>query len=182
MKKNSNQNNDYFNVIFYKIYFGIIIIVFIYALLKERNEFGCSTYFSIKKHCDDKNSIYLKNTYPTYNDNNEILIKKLRKILSIHTKYAVWRKCFIMATVIMIFTKGLNPNIKSHTLIGLHIVCMSIIYFYHNFINFHIHNPANNIGILILNILSIPSVVKPNDKSSNVKPSNDNQIKMLFNK
>jgi len=156
------ETNYLFNDIFNKIYFGIIIIIFIYSLFKERAEFGCLSYFSISKHCNDLNSIYLKGTYPSKNDNKDTLIKKLKSILSIHLKFAIWRKCFIIATIIIFFAKGLSPEIKPQTLIGLHLISMSIIYFYHNFMNFHVYRLADNIGTLIL--LELKKYKTPNPK------------------
>lgn len=152
----NSTNDDFFNNIFNKVYFSIIIIIFIYALFKERNEFGCSSNFSVKKHCNDLDSVYLKGTQPSNSDTKEVLIKKLKSILSIHLKYAVWRKCFIIATVIIFFTKGLTPDIKPQTLIGLHLITLSIIYFYHNFMNFHVYRLADKVGTSILNLL-LPS-------------------------
>ena len=140
-------------IIYDLIYFSIVFIIFIYALLKERNEFGCSSYFSIKQHCNDFDSVYFKHTHPLHTDSKNILIKKLKNILSIHSKFAVWRKCFIIATIIIFFTKGLDPTIKSPTLISLHIMIMSIIYFYHNFMYHHFYKTADNIGTSILDAL-----------------------------
>jgi len=147
----TENTKDFFTNIFNKVYFGLITIIFIYSLFKERNEFGCSSYFSIKKHCSDLDSVYFKGTYPTKTDTKQNLINKLKSILSIHLKYAVWRKCFIIATFIIILTKALRPEIESQTLIGLHIVSISIIYFYHNFMNYHVYRIADNIGTLLLN-------------------------------
>jgi hypothetical protein len=163
------ETNNLFNDIFNKIYFGIIIIIFIYSLFKERKEFGCSSYFSISRHCNDLNSIYLKGTFPLKNDNTDTLIKKLKSILSIHLKYAIWRKCFIIATIITFFAKGLTPDIKPQTLISLHIVSMAIIYFYHNFMNFHVYRLADNIGTLIL--LELKKYKTSTKKISNKKNS-----------
>ena len=141
--------DNFFNNIFNKVYFTLTIIVFIYAIFKEREEFGCSVLYG-KKQCDELKSIYFKRTYPMESDTKEILMRKIKSILSIHLKISVWRKCFLISTLILFFTKGLNPEIKPQTLIGLHIIIMSIIYFYHNIMNFHVYRIADDIGSLIL--------------------------------
>lgn len=135
-----------------KIYFGIIMLIFIYSIFKEREEYGCSE-FSIKKQCDELKSIYFTNTYPLTTDNKKTLIKKLKSLLSIHQKYAVWRKCFIIATVIIFMTKCINIEIKYEFLISLHLIILGILYFYHNYLNFHIYRIAYNIGSKILEML-----------------------------
>ena len=204
----STPNTDnFFNNIFNKIYFSSIIVIFIYAIFKEREEFGCSKLFTIKKQCNELNSIYLQGTYPYPLDTKHILIKKLKSILSIHLKYAVWRKCFIIGCLIILFTKGLNPDIKPHLLIGLHIITISILYFYHNFMNFHLYRLADNIGTLILNNLdnlnnsNVPILVKEREEKEKEKErkdillfnnnqivktstneTNNNSINTLFNK
>ena len=193
----SASSDEYFSVIFNRLYFGIIVIIFIYSLMKERNEFGCYGYFGIKKHCDELESVYLKDTRPFDTDTKEVLVSKVKSILSIHSKYAVWRKCFIIATTIIFFTKGLTPDIKPQTLIGLHMVTMSIIYFYHNFMNYHVYRVADNLGSVILNMIlkqstqSTHSTLLRQTTQSNkqiaLKPStsispSDQQIGLLFSK
>ena len=102
----TQTTNDYFNILFNRLYFTVIFIIFIYSLLKERQEFGCSGWFKVKKHCNDMNSIYFKGTKPLKTDSKEILSKKLKSILTIHNKHAIWRKCFIISTVIVIFVNN----------------------------------------------------------------------------
>ena len=142
-----------FNIIFNGIYFTIVLLIFIYSLLKERQEFGCSGSFKIKKHCNDMDSIYFKGTSPVKTDTKEILSQKMESVLSIYEKHAVWRKCFIMSTIIMFFVKGLNQDIKPQSLIGIHLIALFIIYFYHNFMNFHVNKTAKTVGLKILNQL-----------------------------
>jgi hypothetical protein len=50
----------------------IIICIFLYAILKEREELGCYR-FSIAKQCDDNNSVYVINTKMEDGDTKEIL-------------------------------------------------------------------------------------------------------------
>lgn len=169
----TNTTNDYFNILFNRTYFTVIFIIFIYSLLKERHEFGCSSWFKIKKHCNDVDSIYFKGTQPLKSDSKEILSKKIKSILSIHKKHAIWRKCFIISTIIIFFAKGLNQDIKAQSLIGIHLVTMSIIYFYHNFMNFHVNRVADNLGSEIVDML-----VKSNNKSNKFTKSNYNKTNL----
>jgi hypothetical protein len=135
-----------------RLYTYIVIFIFIYSILKEREEYGCSQ-FSIEKQCDELKSIYFKNTYPLKTDNKEILINKLKNLLSMHSRYAVWRKCFIIATVIIFLFKCIYVESIDETLISLHLIIIAIFYFYHNYINFHIHRISDMIGSKILEML-----------------------------
>ncbi len=135
-----------------KIYFGMSIFILIYSILKEREEYGCSG-FSIKKQCDELKSIYFNNTYPLPTDNKKTLIIKLKKLLSFHSNCAVWRKCFIIATVIIFIIRCINTEIKYESLISLHLTIIGILYFYHNYLDFHIYRVADDIGSKILEML-----------------------------
>ena len=172
----TQTTNDYFNILFNGIYFTIILLIFIYSLLKERQEFGCSGWFKVKKHCNDMNSIYFKGTEPLNTDSKEILSKKLKSILRIHNKHAIWRKCFIISTVIIFFVKGLNQDIKPESLIGVHLITLSIIYFYHNFMNFHVNRIADKVGSQIIDMINAKQM--PNK----INEQNKKQIGKLFSK
>lgn len=183
----TQNTNDYFNILFNRIYFTIILLIFIYSLLKERQEFGCSGWFKIKKHCNDMNSIYFKGTEPSNTDSKEILSKKLKSILRIHNKHAIWRKCFIISTVIIFFVKGLNQDIKPQSLIGVHLITLSIIYFYHNFMNFHVNRIADKVGSQIIDMITAKQITKKHDKKLTQMPNkineqNKKQIGKLFSK
>ena len=136
-------------------YLACSILALVYAILKERNELGCPVGFKVEKHCDDLKSIYMLNTLPKDNDSNRVLTKKLISLLSMHEKAAVWRKCFIISTGITILIKGLSPNIDDKILISLHLSIIAILYFYHNFMNFHVYRQARNVGIEIIKRLKL---------------------------
>ena len=171
----TNTTDSYFNILFNGIYFTVIFIIFIYSLLKERQEFGCSGWFKVKKHCNDMDSIYFKGTKPQKTDSKEILSKKLKSILRIHNKHAIWRKCFIISTVIVIFVKGLNQDIKPQSLIGVHLIALSITYFYHNFMNFHVNRIADKVGSQIVDMLN--AQIKQENKNKYNKQHQQKQQK-----
>jgi len=126
----------------------------VYSILKEREEMGCRS-FSIKKHCLEKNSLYFKDTYPLITDNKNILYNKLISLLSIHEKAGIWRKCLIIATIIIFFIKLYMKDISDQNIIVLHILIICILYFYHNFMNFHYYRIAKNISFDIIDKLKL---------------------------
>lgn len=135
---------------FAQAYFVVALFVFLYSLLKERNEFGCSANFQIEKQCDNLKSVYLYDVVPNNGDSNCTLSKKLISLLSMHEKAAVWRKGFIVATIIIALIKVISPTINTRMLVALHLSIIYILYCYNNFVNFHVYRPARNIGIKIV--------------------------------
>ena len=146
----------------------VIIIIFIYAILKEREELGCFK-FSIERQCDDNNSVYLINTKMEKKDNKEILIKRLISILSYHEKGGVWKRCYILSFILLIIVfivnkiyyaddqykeekKKENKNYIYYWLTLL-ILFFAVIYFFFNFINYHHFRSLKENGIEIINNL-----------------------------
>lgn len=122
------------------VYVGVIICCLGYALLKERIELGCVRW-SVKKQCFDENSVYVSGTRLEPGDSLNTRIKKLRGIVSYHEKAAVWRRCFIMATVItafifLIYKMDVCMNVPILFVIW-HITTFFTLYFFFNFINYH---------------------------------------------
>ena len=140
---------------FTQAYVGGSILALVYAILKERIELGCPKGFKLEKHCDDLKSIYMFDALPKKSDSKRVLTKKLISLLSMHEKAAVWRKCFIIGTVITVLTKGLSPDIDDKILIALHLSTVAILYFYHNFMNFHVYRQARNVGLDIIKRLDL---------------------------
>jgi len=133
-----------FNIIISCVYILFLVLVNLYAIQKERELLNCKG-FTIERQCDEKNSSYFKNALPSNTDTKTMLEEKLINLVSINDNNAYWRKCFILATVISIFAK-LFCNISVNGFIALHIVTVGILYFYHNFIDFHINKIAINIA------------------------------------
>lgn len=128
----------------------IIIIILIYAVLKEREELGCYR-FSIARQCNDEESVYIKNTKMNKNDTKEILYERIISILSYHEKAGIWKRCVIIGTIlflisfIMIDSKG-----NKREWIALHLSFIMIIYFFFNYINYHHFRRLKQNGIEIL--------------------------------
>lgn len=135
----------------------VIIIVFIflfYVLYKERCELGCK-HLSILNKCDFDESVYIKNTKMEKNDNCQDLLYRLESIASYHEKGGVWKRCVIVATlcVSMIFgVYKINSQFDSiyHYLILL-LLISTVIYLYHNFINYHHFRILKNNTLEIIN-------------------------------
>jgi hypothetical protein len=141
----------------------VIIIAFVfaaiivYAVLKERQELGCYR-FSIHRQCIDENSVYMKNTKGFETDSGKVLYEKMESILSYHEKAGVWKRCLILATTITLFiyivsniNKKITNNIYQYVVFLL--VIFAIIYFYHNFLNYHHFRKLKLNGIEILNLI-----------------------------
>lgn len=138
--------------------FIILFIIFIYCILKEREELG-SIRFGIKRNLDDNNSVYVKNTQYNPNDTIKDLNEKIISIISYHEKGAIWRRCYIfsilLCLILFILIKS-SCNINSvYFWICLIILYTAIIYFYFNFINYHHFRVLKNNGIKILEELNI---------------------------
>jgi hypothetical protein len=131
-----------------KFYIVCIILINIYCLLKEREILGC-TRISIKRQCNELNSVFFKGTLPDKNDSRQMLESKLYKILSMHDSSAVWRRGFIISTVFAIFIR-LFTEITSVNLIAIHIIMVAILYFYHHFMKFHVYDLGKKIGAQLI--------------------------------
>lgn len=131
-----------------KFYLVITVIILIYCILKEREEFGC-TKVTIKKQCDETKSVYFKNSIPNPTDTKTVLEYKLLKLLSLYEFSGVWKKCYIISTIICVFIK-LITNVSNINLISLHLIVSAIIYFYHNFMIYHVFRHAKQIGTGII--------------------------------
>ena len=66
----------------------------------------------------------------------------MESILSYHEKGGVWKRCLIIATIITFYiyvvyniNKKINNNVNQYVVILL--VIFALIYFYHNYINYH---------------------------------------------
>lgn len=132
----------------------VLCIILYYAIMKERDELGCYR-ISIDRQCDDNESIYVKNTKMEHNDNCEDLLDRLESIVSYHEKGGVWKRCIIIATIcvgLIYIVYHMNSKLNSiyHYLILL-LLIFTLIYFYHNYINYHHFRRLKNNGTEILN-------------------------------
>ena len=125
----------------YFIGFIFAILIF-YAILKEMKESGCYCYLSTGLRCIDENSVYVKNTKASKEDDSNELYKKLESILSYHEKGTIWRRCMIIASIITLFiyiiyntNKTINNNINQYAIFIF--IIFAIIHCYHTYIFFH---------------------------------------------
>jgi hypothetical protein len=89
------------------------------------------------------------------NDNCEDLLDRLESIVSYHEKGGVWKRCIIIATIcvgLIYIVYHMNSKLNSiyHYLILL-LLIFTLIYFYHNYINYHHFRRLKNNGTEILN-------------------------------
>jgi len=144
----------------------ILVGILLYAILKEREELGCYR-LSIAKQCNENNSVFLINTKHHHSDTTDISIKRLISILSYHEKSAVWRRCFIISTIlvfiIFLVTKVNNDNNNSKTIqnpnniyfwIVLLLLFFTVLYFFFNYINYHHFRKLKENGVEILENLN----------------------------
>jgi hypothetical protein len=142
-------------IITYIIIF-IYLIVLYYCINKERLELGCHK-ISIEQQCNDDESVYVKNTKMDKNDNCNDLLDRIESIISYHEKGGVWKRCFIMSSISVMFIYILyNINLKLDNIyyyLILLLLQFIIIYFYHNYINYHHFRRLKNNGLEIINEL-----------------------------
>jgi len=135
----------------------IFIVIFIYALLKEREELGCYRV-SIEKQCDDNKSVYVINTKATETDNKEELYNKLESILSYHEKAGVWRRCYILSTILLFILYIIKNTCNKDVIyywINLLLLYFTVLYFFFNYINYHHFRNLKNNGLEIIKKLKI---------------------------
>lgn len=146
-----------------KTWISIIVFFFliIWVLKKERSELGCvKNFFSLEKQCIEEDSVFLVGTKRENRDSKDILFNKLKSILSHHEKGAVWRRSILIATIItlvfFLFTRFISCDktiISLEKYFFLFIVMTAIIYFYHNYMNYHYYRRLKNNGTEIIDIL-----------------------------
>ena len=125
------------------VYIIVAVLIGIYAVLKERSESGCVGMTIDKACCDEQNSVYIKGTQIESGDTIKQMLDKIDSILSVHEKAGVWKKCYILGTImilIVVLSVQLSPynRMDTWTIISLHLVFTGILYFYNNYNNYHI--------------------------------------------
>jgi hypothetical protein len=132
----------------------IVCIILLYVLYKERCELGCK-HLSIHHKCDFDDSVYIKNTKLEKNDNCQDLLHKLESIVSYHEKGGIWKRCIIIATICVSFifvVYKINSKFDSiYHYILLLLLIFTVIYLYHNFINYHQFRILKNNTLEIIN-------------------------------
>lgn len=122
------------------VHAALVAVVGAYALSKEREELGC-TGIGTARQCRDECSVYVRGTAPAASDSRQSAKAKLISILSYHEKGGVWKRCFLLATVLAYLAavmgyatagagRGWNTAMN-------HLVFFAVLYFYFNFLNYH---------------------------------------------
>lgn len=125
------------NVLFY-VWFVLIIMILLYCIFKEREELGCFR-ISIAKQCNEDKSVYIEGTKASPDDNTQVLTNKIISALSYHEKAGIWRRCVILATILIgiliLFDRTFCNELAKW--MALHIVFFCIFYFFFNYLNYH---------------------------------------------
>ncbi len=117
----------------------ILALVVFYAITKEREELGCYRV-SVGRQCVDEDSVYVKNTKMEDTDTCPDKMERLKSIVSYHEKGGVWKRCVILSliTVFAVYlTYRLQSNFQLYSFLFIFLINFTIIYFYHNYINYH---------------------------------------------
>lgn len=138
----------------YVIWCTFIFIILIYAVLKEREELGCYR-ISIAQQCIDDESVYIKGTKSMPDDTTDVLKDRVISALSYHDKGGVWKRCLIIATliivVIVLFEQAFCDRVAKW--ITLHVILFTILYFYFNYLNYHHFRNLKKNGVESLSLL-----------------------------
>jgi hypothetical protein len=123
--------------------FWIILVActLFYAIMKEREELGCYRV-SIARQCDDEDSVYVKGTHMEEGDNMQDLYARMMSILSYHEKAGVWKRCVILATILVVLAfLLLNLARTEEGLVGawimIYLMFCTVMYFFFNYMNYH---------------------------------------------
>lgn len=117
----------------------IISFIVFYAITKEREELGCYR-MSVGRQCIDEDSVYVKNTKMEDTDTCRDKMDRLKSISSYHEKGGVWKRCVILS-LISVFAVyiiyRMQSNFQLYSYVFLFLINFTIIYFYHNYVNYH---------------------------------------------
>ena len=134
----------------------IFAMVILYAILKEREELGCYRV-SIGRQCIDEESVYVKNTKAEHGDTCQNLYERMESVLSYSEKAGVWRRCILLSTIIVIMVYMVYKINNKFNNIQYGVLCLvifAIIYFYHNYINYHHFRKLKQNGMEILHLIT----------------------------
>lgn len=138
---------------------ALMTLVGAYALLKEREELGCKGLSVGERVCRDESSVYVRGTAPMPGyDTPSTARAKLVSVLSYHEKGGVWKRCFLLATVLAyvgyVATRATARAGTGWTLALQHLLFFTVLYFYWNFINYHHFRVLKRHGVQLLDIIT----------------------------
>lgn len=117
----------------------IFSVIIFYSIIKEREEMGCYRV-SVGRQCIDEDSVYVKNTKMESKDTCREKMDRLKSITSYHEKGGVWKRCVLLSVISVIaiyMVYRLQSNFTLYSYLFMFLINFTIIYFYHNYINYH---------------------------------------------
>lgn len=125
----------------------IISSLVLFAAFKyEREDLGCSSCFDTNvSACSDFNSVYVRDTTCSSDDNLGTMRRKLKKLISFDEAAGSWKRCvlwsFLLASLgYVIYEKGCVNEIKKCWLFAISwIVFMTVLYAMKSFESAHIY-------------------------------------------
>lgn len=149
----------------------VIILISIHALLKERHdERGCIGGYSFGENCNDQNSSFLKGTKYSTEDNCKDIKDKMKHLFRFGERGAVWRRSLLVSIflVLMVFISShecsreyIKQN-KKHQYILLLFLFTGVLYFYHNYLDFHYFRNIKKNGVELVDNLENKCFTKLN--------------------
>lgn len=140
---------------------ALMALIGTYALLKERQELGCRGLGTAERQCRDEDSVYVRGTEPLEGDDRDQARRKLISVLSYHEKGGVWKRCFLIATVLAylahVVQKATRAAGAGWTIAASHLLFFAVIYFYWNFINYHHFRLLKQRGVQLVDALQCHS-------------------------
>jgi hypothetical protein len=132
----------------------LIVLVFVYALYKERQALGCPNIPN-GEDCDNANGKAIKGTRPLPTDTTPVIFDKMRMAADFADKWVVWRGALLLSipcVFLIYFFLYQRIPLEHELLMGMFVIT-AVVYFVLNFYKFHLMDYArNNIdeGIKIL--------------------------------
>lgn len=125
------------------IVYATLLILFVYALSKERESLGCFSIFENLfqcKDCDNAQGKAVRGTSSSEKDSNDDIFQKIKLAASYSDRFVIWRFCFILgllATILIHFLTFSSFPSEKDLIIGT-LVVFSMVYFAMNFYKFHL--------------------------------------------
>lgn len=134
---------------------SVMAAVGLYALVKERAELGCrglGVAGDGGRACIDERSVYVDGTAPEPGDTPRVARAKLISVLSYHEKGGVWKRCFLLATVLayVAYLAQRAACSAAWTPALQHLLFFTVLYFYWNFLNYHHFRVLKRHGMALL--------------------------------
>jgi hypothetical protein len=126
---------------YYFCIYILICIIFVYAIFKERESFGCPEYISIKEHCDDNEGKAIRGTKSNSLDETSTILDKINYAADYDTRLVVWRSYFILSTIstiVLFFVIFQRFPTELELVCGILVLFLTF-YFLNSFYTFHVY-------------------------------------------